>query len=71
MNTIYTINCVALRTKMAMRGINTIKELSEKSGVGRDTLSKVLNGKIKPSTRIIEKLITTLEIAPDEAGNIF
>lgn len=71
MNTMYKIDCIALRTKMAMKGINTIKELSQKSGVGRDTLSKILNGKSKPSTRIIEKLIEALEITPDEAGNIF
>lgn len=71
MNNVYTTNCIALRTKMAMKGINTIKELSEKSGVGRDTLSRILNGKLKPSTKIIEKLIYTLEITPDEAGKIF
>ncbi|NDO45503.1 helix-turn-helix transcriptional regulator [Clostridium sp. ASF356] len=67
----YTTDCIALRTKMAMKGINTIKDLSEKSGVGCDTLSKILNGKIKPSTKIIERLIDVLEITPDEAGSIF
>ncbi len=70
-NIIYTTDCIALRTKMAMKGINTIKELSQKSGVGRDTLSRILNGKLKPSTKIIEKLIYTLEITPEEAGKIF
>ena len=44
MNNMYTTDCIALRTKMAMKGINTIKDLSEKSGVGCDTLSKILNG---------------------------
>ena len=71
MNTIYTIDCIALRTKMAMKGINTIKELSEKSGIGRNTLSKILNGKLKPSIRVIERLIIVLEITSDEAGSIF
>ena len=52
-NIIYTTDCIALRTKMAMKGINTIKELSQKSGVGRDTLSRILNGKLKPSTKIL------------------
>lgn len=56
---------------MIDRGIRTMGDLSIKSGINRNTLSKVLNGKKQPSSEVMFKLVTTLDIEPADAGKIF
>ena len=56
---------------MVENDIKTTKELSEKSGVNRNTLAKIINGKIQPTSDVMEKLILTLNINPNNAGEIF
>lgn len=56
---------------MAEKEIKTIKELSEKSGVNRNTLSQIFDGKKQPSSDVMERLIITLNIKPEKAGSIF
>lgn len=51
--------------------IRNITELSKRSGVNRNTLSDVISGKAKPSSHVMEALIETLDLSPDEAGQIF
>lgn len=67
----YSVNTVELKKLMIEKGIETISELAEKSGVGRDTVSGVLSGKIRPSTAVMEKIMNALEMKPAEAGVIF
>ena len=67
----YSVNTVELKKLMIEKGIETISELSEKSGVGRDTCSGVVNGKIRPSTAVMEKIMIALEMKPVDAGLIF
>ena len=68
---IYKTDVVAIKKRMAEKRIGTIKELSELSGVGRNTLAKVLNEEAQPSSDTMEKLVFCLEIAPEDAGPIF
>ena len=64
-------NTVELRKAMIDCNINSVKELSEKSGINRNTLAQVLNGKIQPSANVMEQLVLVLNIDPSTAGQIF
>lgn len=68
---IYKTDVIAIKKRMAEKRIGTIKELSEKSGIGRNTLAKVLREEIQPSSDTMEKLVFCLDIAPEDAGSIF
>ena len=68
---IFRTDTIELRKIMAEKAIKTTKELSEKSGINRNTLSSVLNGTTQPSSDVMEKLVFALEIEPEKAGNIF
>lgn len=69
------MNCMVdtkeLRKIMAEKDIKTIEEFSKKSGVNRNTLSDVINAKIRPSTSVMDRMVVTLEISPEMAGKIF
>lgn len=67
----YRTDVGAIRKKMKEKKIKTILELSNVSGIGRRTLSKVLNEEVQPSSDTMEKLIFCLDITPEEAGSIF
>ena len=56
---------------MAQRDVRTITALSNRSGINKNTLSKVLNGKTQPSSLTMERLITALDIPAEKAGAIF
>lgn len=62
---------IALKKKMIEKEIKTITELSERTGINRNTLSQVLDGKAQPSSYVMGKLVAELEILPEEAGQIF
>lgn len=68
---VFSVDTIRLKKLMIDKNIDTIGELSQESGVSRNTLSGVINGKIKPSTKVMESLICTLDIEPSEAGSIF
>lgn len=68
---IYKTDTIELKKIMAEKQIDTIVELAEKTGVGRNTLAKVLNGDIQPSSDTMEKLVFALGIEPEKAGPIF
>lgn len=67
----YQVDTIELKKRMIEQGLEKITELSKASSIDRNTLSKVLNGSVKPSTTVIEKLMMTLNISPDLAGKIF
>lgn len=68
---IYKTDTVAIKKRMVEKNIKTIKELSECTGVNRNTLSKVLSGESQPSSEVMEKLVFSLDFTPQEAGPIF
>lgn len=67
----YRTDTNGLRKLMIDKGILTITELSEKSGINRNTVSLVLKGEIQPSSDVMFKLADTLEMCPQVAGAIF
>ena len=66
-----TADTNAIKKLMIDNGLNTIKDLSEASGVDRNTLGEVLRGAIQPSAVVMEKLIYALDIPLSSAGMIF
>lgn len=67
----YRVDVVELKKIMVEQNLDKIVDLSAASTVDRNTLSKVISGDIKPSTTVIEKLMSALHIQPERAGTIF
>lgn len=67
----YKVDVVELKKIMVEQHLDKIVDLSAASTVDRNTLSKVISGDIKPSTTVIEKLMSALHIPPERAGTIF
>lgn len=71
MASIYKTDIKEIKKIMIDRGIGTMTELSEKSGINRNTLSQVLSGESQPSSDVMDKLVSALNIEPEKAGHIF
>lgn len=67
----FCVDVIKLKKLMIENGFNTITQLSNKAEIDRNTLSKVLNSKILPSSDVMYKLVKCLKISPEEAGKIF
>lgn len=65
------VDTMALKKIMIEKKVETIEALSKKSGVNRNTISEVLNAKIRPSTSVMDRMVIALEISPEVAGKIF
>lgn len=64
------IDAKLLRSKMALQGFN-IDSLSNETGLNRDTISNILNGKNYPSYVAINAIYFTLKLTPEEGTQIF
>ena len=71
MSMTYKVNVMILRDQAERRGIRSVEELSEISGVSRHVLLPVLEGRSLPSFDIMLKLASALELSPELAGRIF
>lgn len=71
MSNLFKTDYIEIRKIMVEQEIKTISELSQKAGINRTTLGNVLNGKVQPSSEVMEKLVFTLGISPERAGHIF
>lgn len=67
----YEVDTIAIRKLMIDKGYLTIDSLSDASGINRNTLSEVINGKSYPSSMVMAKLGATLDIESAEMGSIF
>jgi len=67
----YKTDTKMIRKKMIDKGIKTISGLAGLTGISKNTLGKVLNGETQPSSEVMYKLASYLEISPTEAGVIF
>lgn len=56
---------------MDRAGCKSVLDLEQKTGVNRNTLAGVLNGKVLPSSDTMDRIITGIKIPIDEAGGIF
>lgn len=66
-----TVDTAKLRYYMDKAGCRSVLDLEQKTGVNRNTLAGVLNGKALPSSETMDKIITGINIPVDEAGGIF
>lgn len=67
----YKVDIIELKKIMVEQNLDKIIDLSAASTVDRTTLSKIINGDIRPSTTVIEKLMSALHIQPERVGEIF
>lgn len=67
----YKVDSDALKKIMIDKKIKNITEFSLKSGVNRNTLSKILKNDGRPSSDVMDKIVNTLELSPENAGAIF
>ncbi len=67
----YKVDTKALQKAMIDADIKTIEQLSELTGVNRNTLSDIINGKIFPSSMVMSKLASCLKLTSEDAGRIF
>lgn len=67
----YKVDTKALQKAMIDLDIKTIGQLSEITGVNRNTLSDIINGKTFPSSMVMAKLAHFLHLTSEEAGRIF
>ena len=64
------VNGSKLAGKIAEKGYN-YTSLEAETGINKDTISNVVNGKNKPSYRVMNALYYTLEMTSEEATEIF
>jgi hypothetical protein len=67
----YEVDIIELKKLMIEKGYSTIGDLSDASGVDRNTTSEVINGKKYPSSMVMSKLGTALEMNSGQMGSIF
>lgn len=67
----YKVDTKELQKAMIDADIKTIEQLSELTGVNRNTLSDIINGKIFPSSMVMSKLAYCLKLTSEDAGRIF
>lgn len=65
------VDTVELRKAMAEARLNSIVALSAATSVNRNTLSDILNDKIRPSGTVIEKIAKALSLDSETVGRIF
>lgn len=67
----YTVDTIQLRKAMIDAGFITISDLSKASNVNRNTIGGILDGNIRPSSGVIEKIALALSLTGDDIGAIF
>ena len=64
----YHVDVKELKKAMIDAGIDTIQDLSDKSGINRNTLSDILKEKIYPSSDVMVRLANTLSLPTEKCG---
>lgn len=67
----YVVDTDAIKIIMIKKKIKSQMELARQSGINRNVLSNVLNNKKYPSSTVMNKLISALDIDQDTVGKIF
>ena len=62
---------IELKKLMVERGLERISDLARVSGVSRNVISKIVNGKAQPSADVMYKLAEALHMEPAQAGRVF
>ncbi|MBL0846566.1 helix-turn-helix transcriptional regulator [Mammaliicoccus fleurettii] len=64
------IDAKLLKSKMALKEFN-IDSLASETGLNRDTISNIINGKNFPSYTAINAIYYALKLTPEEGMQIF
>lgn len=67
----YAVDTIQLRKAMLDAGFTTISELSSASSVNRNTIGGILDGNIRPSSGVIERIAKALSLSGEDVGAIF
>lgn len=67
----YSVNIKELKKAMIDADLFELKTLSEVTGINRNTLGDVVNGKTVPSTDVIMRLGKALNLSSIRLGEIF
>lgn len=67
----FQTDTIALKKLALDCGIETCTELARRSGVNRNTLGKIWNGKEQPTSDVMYKLAACLNMSSTQAGLIF
>lgn len=67
----YSVDTHQLRIAMINADLNTITDLSNASGVNRNTLGGILDGSVRPSSSVIERIASALALDGKDIGTIF
>lgn len=59
----YRVNVAELKKAMIDSGFSKVKDLSQATGIDRNTLGKILNEKAIPSSRAMYALVSTLNLS--------
>ncbi|MDR3259131.1 MAG: helix-turn-helix transcriptional regulator [Fusobacteriaceae bacterium] len=71
MGTEYRTDIKELKKVLIEKDLLTLQKLAEISKIHISVLSDVLNGKRQPTSIVIDKLVLTLDLSPEQAGRIF
>lgn len=67
----YEVDSKELKKLMIDHDIESISILSEKTGIDRNTIAKILDGKVLPTYRVIERIAKLLQMDSQQIGSIF
>ncbi len=67
----YSVDTKELKKAMIDADMDTIQDLTDKSGINRNTIAGVLNGKIYPSSDVMQRMALALNLNYIRAGKIF
>ena len=67
----YDIDTQKLRIAMIRNGIDNYENLAEKANLSRNTISRIVNSKGKPTLNVIYAICEVLKLSSSEAGEIF
>ena len=67
----YEVDTIEIKKRMVEKGYDTIDSLSDASGVNRNTLSDVINGRTFPSSMVMIRIGGALEMDSGDMGSIF
>ena len=71
MDIVRATDCKTLEKIRIDRDFKTRSSLADSMGVNRNTVSRILDGKIQPSADVMYAFVVALSIPPSEAGEIF
>lgn len=67
----YSVDTKELKKAMIDAEIDNIQKLSDLSGVSRNTVADIVNGKQFPSSEVMQKIAIALHLPYERAGLIF